>query len=181
MISILKSFVCFTLIFTVLAGYGQKKDSVIERIRRLYKQINTDSSLKTVKLENEQFLQQLPDGGASLKGFFCGDSIRKIHLYTRLSFGVRQYDYYFNDNGKVFFMYETEEDFPYNSKTGSLNYTKLTPAFEGRYYFDDNGRLIETKNKGQKRFDTHAGYTKDIISGINVYAKLLISHLKKEK
>jgi hypothetical protein len=167
-----------TLILTISIGYGQKKDFVVKNIRRLYKQINSDSTLKTVKFENEEFLHQMTDGGGSLTGFFKDYKICKIHVWLGLSFGVRQYYYYFKNNGQLFFTYETEEDYPHNNDTGSLDYTKLNLAFEGKYYFDE-GKIIAVKNKGQRRYGPPSDFIKDMVSDGTSYAILLKSHMKK--
>jgi hypothetical protein len=175
---VLKILMPMTLIFAISIGYGQKKDSILKNIRILYKQINSDSTLKTVKLENEEFLHQMTDGGSSLTGFFKDNKICEIHVWLGLSFGVRQFYYYLKNNGQLFFIYETEEDYLRNNDTGSLDYTKLNLAFKGRYYFDE-GKIIDVKNKGQRRYDPPSDFIKDVVSDGKSYAILLKSHVKK--
>jgi len=124
-------------------------------------------------------MDEMTDGGGSLKGYFKGDAICKIHLWIGLSFGVRQFDYYF-DHGKLCFVYETEEDFPYDDKSGTVNQGKLVPAFEGRYYILD-GKLLDAKLKGKHRANNEtvvtslSNFNKDAVS----YTKVLPEHLKK--
>jgi len=133
---LLRPFLLLVVLLSVVQfGHGKEKDSVIKNIKNLYKQINSGSTLKTVKLENKQFLPQMTDGGGFLTGYFKGEQLLKIHVWVGLSYGVRQLEYYFNNNGQLFFVYETEEDYPDKNNNGSLDYTKLYLAFEGRCYF----------------------------------------------
>jgi len=179
--SILRPFLLLTMLLSVVQfGHGQEKDSVIKNIRKLYKRINTDGALKTVKLENEEFLPQITDGGGSLTGYFKGKQLLKIHVWVGLSYGVRQFEYYFDDNGYLCFVYETEEDCPDKNNTGSLDYTKLNLAFEGRYYLD-RGVEIEMKTNGKRRFNPPPESVKSLSTDIKSYTNLLTSQLKKNQ
>src|ERR1700743_3775118 len=114
-------------------AYSQSKDAVIKSIRQSVQKIDNIHNLKIIKLENEEFVgDEMPDNGASLSGYFNGNELLKIHTWIGLSACIRQYDYYLV-NGKLCFVYETEQDFEYDDK-GNLRELKLTNAFEGRYY-----------------------------------------------
>jgi hypothetical protein len=169
----------FIVLFSACTGHAQNKDSIIKSIRQTFQQINNDKTLNAVELENEDFMDEMTDGGGSLKGYFKGDTICKIHLWIGLSFGVRQFDYYF-DHGKLCFVYESEEDFPYDEKKGTLNPEKLVPAFEGRYYIH-SGKLIEVKAKGRQRAknEDESASLKQFNTDAESYSGVLRKHLKE--
>ena len=109
-----KLFFVFVLaFFSPFLSYSQNKDAIIKNIRASFQAINSDPALKIVKLENEDFMKEATDAGGSLTGYFKGDNLLKIKLWIGLSNCVRQFEYYFKD-GHVFFIYETEDDFPAN-------------------------------------------------------------------
>ena len=129
----------------------------------------------TKTLTNEQFLGHMTEGGGELTGYFKTGQIKKIVERIGLSYCVRTFEYYFWD-GQLIFVYAKEEDFPYIDSTGTLDYTKLELAFEGRYYFD-NGKIIETKMTGQKRVadDKETDIEKELLAT----AKQNVDSLKK--
>lgn len=169
------------LSFSVSTCCGQSKENIIKDIRASFQKTDHDHTLKKVALENEEFIPRMTDGGSSLTGYFKGDTIYKIHEWVGLSVCVRQYHYYFSKN-KLIFIYETEEDFPADDKTGTLDQSKLIPAFEGRYYLKD-GRVVKIKTKGAKRMDKlpTPKYVKGLIPDVSSYTKLLRSRLGKVK
>ncbi len=173
-------FISFSLLVFSITSYGQSKDEIIKDIRSSFQQINNDKSLKIIKLKNDEFQRQTTDGGESLTGYFKGDTICKMIVSIGLSFGERQFEYYL-ENGQLFFIYEKEADFSADN-SGTLNFKKLDLAFEGRYYINE-GKVIEVKIKGQKRFDE-----KPIIDSLNnvlwdvkFYKKILKSHLERPR
>ena len=128
---------------------AQDKDSVIRRIRQVTETINTDKTLKKVVLSAEEYLDDVPDGGAELTGYFRGNSIVKISEWIGLSYGIKTFDYYFQKDLPVF-IYETEKRFGHTKSV--IEYNKQTLSYEGRYYFS-NTHLIEQKLKGKKAFN----------------------------
>jgi len=147
--NIINSKLIVLFLFTPLLFFGQNKDKIIENIRINFKKINQDKTYSILTLENEEFLGQMTDGGGELRGFFKNNSLIKIFERVGLSYCVTSFEYYFL-NGKLIFVYEKEDDFPYNEKLGSLDYTKTDKVFEGRYYFNEN-KMIESKIIGEKR------------------------------
>jgi len=169
------------LVFFASGCKGQTKEDEIRQIRISYLKINNDHSLKTIVLNNDDFLpDEAPDGGCSLTGYYKNDTLYKMSAWIGLSYCVRQYDYYVN-NGRPVFVFETEKDFPANAD-GTLVYTKLTHSFEGRYYLNGQ-KVIDIKLKGEKRMDQKptAAYVKGLLTEAVAYEKLLYKHLKKEK
>src|ERR1700761_3449423 len=122
----------------------------------------------------------MTDGGGSLTGYFKNDTINKIKVWIGLSYGIKQYEYYFK-NGQLFFVYEKDENFSHNDNNGSFDYTKLNFAFEGRYYIN-NGQMIDVKTKGQKPFEKKSNnqFIKEFIADSKLYTRLLQSHLKNK-
>jgi hypothetical protein len=159
---------------------GQTKEAIISNIRESFQKINTDQGLKTVELEGEEFLpDEAPDGGCSLKGYFKGDTLCKMHVWVGISYCVRQYDYYLK-NGMPFFIYETEQDYPVDTVKETMDHTKLTLVFEGRYYLDKR-KVIDIKIKGRKRMDEapSAASINELVSDVGPYSKLLQARWKK--
>ncbi|WP_394771916.1 hypothetical protein [Mucilaginibacter sp.] len=157
---------------------GQANNIIIKNIRQTVEKINTDKTLKIIKLENEDVSQEMPDGGLSLTGYINGKSICKIDYWAGLSYCIRQYSFYFNKKGKIAFIYETEEDFS-KDKHGGLDHGKTVPAFEGRYYLD-NGQAIDIKLKGKKRMGENPSVKEigDLVSDAKTYVKLLSDRIK---
>jgi hypothetical protein len=178
-ISFNKSFIFFALaLASFLVSYGQTKDDLIKNIRQSFQKINSDTTLTIVKLQNEDIPGEKTDGGEELTGYFKGTSVFKIYDWIGLSFGVKQYEYYFR-NDQLIFIYETEKGFHINDSLGIMDQSKLDLIFEGRYYLD-KGNLIERKIKGQMRFDegNSAASVQGLISQSKSLLNLLRSHLK---
>jgi hypothetical protein len=174
-----KSYIFFILSLASCAvSYGQAKEDVIKNIRQTFEQINNDKTLTVVKIQNEDIPGEKTDAGEELTGYFKRDSIRKIYSWVGLSYGVKQYEYYFSD-GQLVFVYETEKGFHANDSLGTMDQTKLDLLFEGRYYLD-KGKLIDRKTKGQKRFgdDDSATFVRDMIARSKSLTKLLRSRLR---
>jgi hypothetical protein len=175
----IKSHIFFALTLAYCSvTYGQTKEDLVKNIRQSFQKINNDTTLTIVKLQNEDIPGETTDGGEQLTGFFNGDSICKINDWIGLSFGVKQYEYYFT-NGQLIFVYETEKGFHANDSLGSIDQTKLDLIFEGRYYLDKD-KLIDRKIKGQKRFEegSSAVFVQGLISQSKLLSKLLRSKLK---
>jgi len=143
--------ITFTIILSLsltFSVFAQNKK--IKEIRKKFQTINRDTTYSTLTLNNEEFLEQMTDGGGQLTGYFKYQNIDKIHERIGLSYGVLTREYYLEE-GQLIFVFEKEDTFPYVDSLAALDYTKTETAFEGRYYFD-NGKLIKTKIKGEKRF-----------------------------
>ena len=152
---------------------GQSSNEDITRIRQTFSKINTDPHLKMVVLEAEDFLDQSPDGGASLTGYFSKGDLVKITEWIGLSYGIRQTDFYY-DSANLIFCFVSEKHFQ-TTKT-EVDYTKTTLVFEGRYYYK-NDNLIQKKRTGSGFWDKTNEAT--IIPDSKVYSKLLIK--KRDK
>src|SRR6185369_7259661 len=85
-----KSILLVTLALVTNATlFGQSKDAIMNNIRKQFQSINKDSSLRIIKLENEEFMgDEIGDGGGELKGYFKGDQILKVYTWLGVSNGV---------------------------------------------------------------------------------------------
>ncbi|TMI75039.1 MAG: hypothetical protein E6H09_01745 [Bacteroidetes bacterium] len=138
---------CFISLFSLIGpSCAQTKDQKIAAIRQEFRKINSDSTMTPFTLDDpEDFLGHATDGGAELTGSFKNDKLIKIAFSVGVSYGEKNREYYFR-NGKLIFVFETEKDFPPDS-LGNIG--KLSLAFEGRYYFD-NDKLIHNIKKGKR-------------------------------
>jgi hypothetical protein len=134
------------LLISSLGAHCQAREDIIKKIRKDFAEINADTTLKKISLENEEFLENVPDGGGELTGFFKGDSIVKIFEWIGLSYGNRTREFYYKHD-RLFFIFEKFE--PFVEKNGELDRRKVKTSFEGRYYFSSE-KLVEQKISGRK-------------------------------
>lgn len=146
-----KVILLFLFVFS-LNVYGQTKQDIIKTTRKQFQEIDTDTTLKKISLDSEEFLDHVPDGGGELVGFFRGDSIVKIVEWIGLSYGNKITEYYYKNN-KLFFVFEKFDSFV--EKNGELDHEKVNTSFEGRYYFNDE-KLIEKKISGKKPLEDNS-------------------------
>ncbi len=144
--------ILFLLVANIL--FGQQSDKILT-IRKAVSEINYKKNYKVKTLSNDYFTskKEATDNGQELKGYYQGDTLKKIAYSVGLSYGMKTFEYYFSD-GHLIFAFEKEKVFPEIKDApvnGSLNYGKLVPSFEGRYYFE-SGKIFQSKIKGRKRF-----------------------------
>lgn len=127
--------------------------SKISSIRKLVEQINKANGYKIKTLDNEDLADKngsdSPDNGQELKGYYRDGHLKKMVYSVGLSYCMRTYEYYFDDKNLVF-VFEKEEDYPEKKDGRGLDNSKLIPAFERRFYLDNN-KVILTKTKGRQR------------------------------
>jgi hypothetical protein len=95
-------------------------------------------------LDAEEFLQETPDGGASLAGYFDNQELVKIRAWIGLSYGIQLIDYYFRHDSLIF-AFVTERHFKVIKDSVDFEHTSL--ALEGRYYCSHN-KIIARNVKG---------------------------------
>ena len=154
----------------IVIAYSQNKADVLKDIRKEYLRIN-NSSLSKYILEAEDYLDNTPDGGAELIGYFKKDSLLKIRERVGLSYGNQTREYYFK-NGELFFVFEFFDAFV--EANDSLDKSKTTHSFEGRYYFH-NRKLIEKLVKGKKTIeDDQDDVARELLNAAETNRKELI-------
>lgn len=148
-------------LLTANSLFGQQSNKIVS-IRKAVAEINHSKEYQIKTLSNDYFTSknEVADNGQELKGYYQKDTLKKIVYNIGLSYGMKAYEFYFS-NSKLIFAFQKEDVFP-EAKGASgrtLNYEKLVPAFEGRYYFE-KGKIFQTVTKGQKRF---SGNKEDIL------------------
>jgi hypothetical protein len=138
------------IIFYLSESTKFNTDKQIKEIEQKVQTINNVKYSETKTLNNEELVNHVVDGGAQLVGFFSSGKIIKISEHLGLSYAVRSFEYYFF-NDSLIYVHESEESYPYDDIKAELDYTKLVPNFEGKYYFNQN-KLIERQTVGEKRF-----------------------------
>src|SRR5206468_6736312 len=94
---ILRNYIILLLTMPTLitTSAGQTMSGQIKSIRKEFQVINSDTTLKKVTLENEEFLgETIGDGGGELDGLFKDKAIKKIYLWLGLSNGIETKEYY---------------------------------------------------------------------------------------
>ena len=132
----------------IIVSFAQTKDAQIKSIRKKFQQINKDTTLKKIILENEEFLENMPDNGGKLVGYYKIGKIKKIYEWIGLSNGISIKEFYF-DNGQLIFVYEKFDSFVFDDKKNEFDLSKTKTIFEGRYYFN-NKKLFSKSTKGNK-------------------------------
>jgi hypothetical protein len=139
--------VTFFFMHTVFA---QSNGDMIKSIRKEFKAINDDGSLKKVVLENEEFMEQMTDRGGSLTGYYKEDKIAKIVEWIGISNGIYITEYYFKDE-QLMFVYKAFKAVVYDAKKNDVDLDQTGVKFEGRYYFS-NKLLIDNALTGTNPF-----------------------------
>ena len=152
------------------------KDSAVSDIRKKAEQINRIPFTESLLLENEDFLEQLPDGGASLTGYFYKGELVKISEWTGLSYGVIQRHYYL-ENGELFYALETEDYFAVDDASG-IDPSRFDQTYAGDFYFSD-GKLFVNTTRGQGRFKKDRNDPeKEFLTASSFYRDLLLEKKK---
>ena len=151
------------IFFESLSQVPGDKRKMVEEIRKRFQQINSEEGLQQVKMEDaEEILGHATDGGATLTGYFKKDTLKKIIEWVGLSNRVIQTEYYL-DNGRLLFVYSTEKQYAYNDSLQTLDYAKLVPSFQGRYYFNNENlidALLSPKRRQPSVSEEAAGFLK---------------------
>jgi len=151
-------FVPVSVLFFIVS-FAQTKDEQIKLIRKKFEVINKDTTLRKVVLDNEEFLENMTDGGGKLAGFYRNKEIKKIYEWIGLSNGISIKEFYF-DNGQLIFVYEKFDSFVFDAKKNEFDFTKTKTVFEGRYYFS-NKKLFNKSIKGNRALSTQDESTEE--------------------
>jgi hypothetical protein len=167
----LKYSILLFLFFTcvVIPVMAQTKDESIGLIRKIFRQTNAEKNLTAIKIENEELTGEVPDGGVSITGYFKDQSLLKISLWTGLSYGIQETEYYFT-NDTLIFAHVTEKHFRVNAD--KVDYSKVDLKFEGRYYYKNN-ELIDKITKGDGFWNSSEEGEKKLPVDSHNYAGLL--------
>ena len=146
------------LIFLTFASlFSAQSPTKVEQIRQTFKVINSEKNYTLKILDNDYFTDvknQVTDNGQELKGYYKKGKLKKMVYYVGLSYGIRIYEFYYSNNSLIFvFLKQSKYVYPDHSseKSNREDNVKLTPVFEGRYYFDQS-KLFKTKETGKEMF-----------------------------
>lgn len=104
----------------------------------------------SLELENEDFLENMTDGGGSLIGYFLNGELVKISEWVGLSYWIMQHNFYFH-KGMLIYVRETEDDFYVDDSSGT-DQSRFGQHFRGDYYFTGN-KVIDMVAPGHNRFE----------------------------
>lgn len=136
--------VCCTL------SHAQIIDSTyILAVDRLVQEIDGAKDYEIRTLENEEFLEQMTDGGGELTGYVKNGQIVKIASRVWVSSCAYISEYYF-DRSKLVFVQEQGYEFAYDDSTGSIDPAVQNLTMVNRYYFR-NGASAPVSQKGTTR------------------------------
>lgn len=174
---ILRKFILAGLIplLCLTCAHGQvkaDKTSAINHIRQVFRQISGYNNYRIITIDDsEEFLGHGTDNGGSLKGYYKGDSLKKIVEWVGLSNRVVTNEYYL-DKGDLVFVFSTDSRCKSNVKTGEIDCSKFDKVLIGRYYFS-KGKLIDAilsdKEHEMKKFEDAA----TLLMSSKDYIKLL--------
>lgn len=119
-----------------LLAHAQIDSTYIVAVDRLVQEIDAGKDYELRTLENEEFLQQMTDGGGDLKGFLKDGRLVKMESWVGVSSCVYISEYYF-DRGQLVFVQEQGLEFAYVDSTSSFDPAVQNVTMEGRYYFRD--------------------------------------------
>jgi hypothetical protein len=159
------------------------RDSLVKKIRVIFQRINSDTTLRVVDLDVDELEEAIggsPDNGGEVKGYFKKDTLYKLYLSVGPSYGLKDYEYYY-DRGEIVFIYEKDQHYPVK-KEGGLDNDKIVVGFEGRFYFN-KGKLISKVIKRYDHFmaeEIDEAYIKELLD-VGSYVKQLRKHLVKKK
>ena len=142
-------------------------------VRKEVERINTDTSYTTRSIENEQFLQQMTDGGGDMTGYFHNGELVKIIERVGLSSCVNITEYYFDDSNLIF-VYAIGREFLYVDSLAAFDASSQSTTMECRFYFND-GEVIHKILHGQTRCGGQLGtdWVIDFVPKATRYRELL--------
>ena len=134
--------------FVVLKGV-ENEISATGSIDAFVRDINREEDYETKTLENEEFLEQMTDGGGELTAWIRDGRVVKMTEWVGLSSCVNVTEYYLQDSQLVFISVQGSE-WAYVDSTGSFDPAVQNVTMEARFYFDDNA-LIKSDLNGSTR------------------------------
>ncbi len=145
----MKLFFVNILIIITGSAFGQGFNERHPEVRTFTESV--DGKLQTysqVILDNDEFMEQMTDGGGRLTGYFSGNEVRKINVTVGVSYGKYEFDYYFK-NSKLYYIVESFKQYAYDVDTDTWNYSKMEQTFNGDYLFQPD---FDYETLGHNRF-----------------------------
>lgn len=138
----MKIIVAIVLCFFGAICFAQKQTKDITNIRASVEAINKDSNYTIKSIDAAFFLENMPDNGGSITGYFKEGQLMKIDVYIGLSSCITTTTFYLEDT-KLIFAYTQAKNYHYDDDKGAFDYAKQTLTMESRYYYA-NGEILKT-------------------------------------
>ena len=105
----------FILIFITLTNltavnsllYSQTSMEIVDKIIEQIDKINQEKDFKKVTLRNEEFMENMTDGGGEMTGFYKNGIIYKVYQRIGVSYGIYLIEYYYEDNKLIFVFFKS--------------------------------------------------------------------------
>jgi|GEM_PF-621728 len=153
----MRLFFIWLLISIVVPTFSQSGKEGIETIKTHIDYINEYSELEVITLTNSEFLDDIPDNGAQIIGYFKDDVLFKIIEWFGASYGILTTEYYLKDSQLVY-VYEKENSYlqMIDSLNGfvGFNFSETRLNYEAEYYYS-NGIIIQNNLKGERLYKSN--------------------------
>lgn len=168
-----KATLTLLLLLIVTLGYSQTLTKKIATIRAEVEKINKGSGYRIKTLSNEEFLEEMPDGGGELKAYYKNGELVKMVERIYLSSCINTTVYYVK-NGQLIFTYTQVKEWFYDEKTNTLDSKRLNLKMECRFYFE-HAKVIKSILKGTSRCSgsPNATWALNYITAFKRYQKKL--------
>jgi hypothetical protein len=140
----------FNLFLCNAQGFEDRHKTVFEKLE----QIDAYNEYQIITLENEEFLDQMGDGGAALSGYYHHGDLVKMQLKQYKSNGISTFLYYFSE-GVLFYINEQFQQFAYDQMANEYDHSKIDGFFDGKYLFQHT-KLVDLETLGHNRFEDDA-------------------------
>lgn len=155
---LLFSLVCFPFILAAQNTPERKQatsdDSAkidqLVTIQEAVRQLDRRTDFRIQTLLNEEFMQEVTDGGGQLTGYLSDGEVQKVETKVFLSNGQAQVVYYYKEN-QLIFVREKEFQYSYDADAGTFNYNEIEVLYEGTFSFQ-NGILLFEETIGARTY-----------------------------
>ncbi|MFA5933699.1 MAG: hypothetical protein WC795_00535 [Candidatus Paceibacterota bacterium] len=176
---IIKSAIIVVLIVLVLASYYLHQINIINNIDQKVHSMNGGTFRYGIEnLNNEEFLENMTDGGGGLVGYFRGSELIKMVERVGLSYGTQNFQFYY-ENEKLIFAYHEHRFFNHN-EDGSKDYDHPGFLLATKYYFKD-GKLFKKEFHREKNFPTGYDITIEFLLAQSERNSKIISEFKNKE
>jgi hypothetical protein len=160
-------------IIIVNVCYSQTLTKKSAIIRAEVQKINNGSGYKIKTLSNEEFLEEMTDGGGELQAFYRNGELVKIVEKIYLSSCIRLTEYYLKKS-ELIFAYTQGKEWYYNEQLNKFDSKIITLKMKCRFYYE-NSKLINSIFKGQTRCsgEPSVDWAKNYIDNLRLYQKKL--------
>jgi len=163
-------FLFSNLVFLLSCTNKNNQDDLYKEILEKVYQIDKSSFTQVITLSNEQFLDNMTDGGGELIFYIIGNNVVKIKETIGLSYEVNTTNFYI-DNDSLIYANLITERYLYDTNSGEFIYTVLNKIGEWNYYKDKSGKMVSdsiSKESNEKII----GVEDKFVSYLNKYKQL---------